>query len=200
MAPRRARARPGSPRQRGRLRIIGGAWRGRVLDFPPTAGLRPTPDRVRETLFNWLGPSIGGARCLDLFTGSGALGLEALSRGAASAVLVDSSAAAVAALQHHCRTLGAHGAGIVHADALAYLAGSPERFDVVFLDPPFGQGHLGPCVQLLEGRGWLAPEAFIYVEADAGSGPVAIPDCWRWLREKTAGQVAYRLARRRPQD
>lgn len=188
---RRSRPLPGGS---GTLRIIGGRHRGRRLHFAPLPGLRPTPDRVRETLFNWLAPVIEGARCLDLFAGSGALGLEALSRGAAPVVFVDAAPRAVAAIAGHLDTLGATEGRVVRADALAFLRGPAEAFDVVFLDPPFGQGLLAPCLRLLAGAGWLAPGARVYVEAERELGEVALPPGWHWHREKVAGQVAYRLA------
>lgn len=183
------------PRQ---LRIIGGRWRSRRLSFPDVEGLRPTPDRVRETLFNWLAPVIEGARCLDLFTGSGALGLEALSRGAAEVVMVDRDPHVIARLKENIATLSAPGATLVVADALTWLQ-SPQRdqhFDIVFLDPPFHQGLLDPCCKLLEERGWLAPSAHIYLESESALGPPALPANWQLKRSQKAGQVGYHLATR----
>jgi len=159
-----------------RLRIIGGQWRGRRLEFPDVPGLRPTPDRVRETLFNWLQADIVGARCLDLFAGSGALGLEALSRGASRVVLVDESPVATRQLEDNLQTLRTDDARIVRLPVQTFLARGPgdARYDVVFLDPPFAQGLIPPSLQLLEERGWLAPGTRIYI--------------------KRSGQVIYRLA------
>jgi len=178
---------------RQRLRIIGGAWRGRKLSFPDLPGLRPTPDRVRETLFNWLRDIIPGARCLDLFAGSGALGVEALSRGADQAVLVDCHPAVIAQLHGHLQTLQAQGATVVQADAVAYLQGPPQPFDVIFLDPPFGSGLLSPCLALLAERGWVAAPAWLYLEADHRTPLPPLPPGWQVLRRGKAGQVGYYL-------
>jgi 16S rRNA (guanine966-N2)-methyltransferase len=189
----------GKPRSahapRGEVRIIGGAWRSRRLAFPASDGLRPTPDRVRETVFNWLAPHLPGAACLDLFAGSGAFGFEALSRAAARAVLVEKRLEVVAALRHNREQLKAEHADIVHADAADFLRGPAEAFDVVFLDPPYASGLLTPCIELLEARGWLRPDAFIYLEAPHGETP-ALPATWQLVRSKTAGQVGYHLVRR----
>lgn len=183
----------------GQLRIIGGQWRGRKLQFPAVPGLRPSPDRVRETLFNWLMHDIAGARCLDLFAGSGALGLEALSRGATHCTFVDSSAAAGRALGDHLRTLQCVAGQIVTADASTWLRNTaPQPFDVVFLDPPFRGDLLGDCCAALETRGWLAPAAWIYIEAASDEILPALPANWRLHRDRAAGQVAYRLFAREP--
>ena len=178
------------------LRVIGGQWRGRRLAFPDLPGLRPTPDRVRETLFNWLAPVLPGARCLDLFAGSGALGIEALSRGAAEVVFVERHPLAVRALRDHLDRLHAHGARVEQADALAWLSQPGTPFEIALLDPPFGAGGLEPACAALEAGGWLATSAWIYLEAAAEAGMPALPACWVPYREKTAGAVAYRLARR----
>lgn len=180
---------------RGELRIIGGAWRSRRLVFPASEGLRPTPDRVRETVFNWLAPHLPGASCLDLFAGSGAFGFEALSRGAARVVLVEKRLEVVEALRHNRGQLKADQADIVHADAVEYLRGPAAVFDIVFIDPPYDSGLLGPCIELLDTRGWLKPDAWIYLEAPRGVEP-PLPEAWQLLRSKTAGQVGYHLARR----
>ena len=177
------------------VRIIAGTWRGRRLSFDPVPGLRPTPDRVRETLFNWLGPVVRGARCLDLYAGSGALGLEAASRGAAAVVLVDSDPQVTAALGRQLESLGAQQVHVVRADVLQWLAGTASPFDIVFLDPPFRRQLLSPCIQQLESRGWLADQARVYLEAEKGLIP-ELPENWELLRSKAAGQVGYHLARR----
>lgn len=175
------------------LRIIGGRWRGRRVAFPDAQGLRPTPDRVRETLFNWLAPRIAGARCLDLFAGSGALGFEALSRGAAEVVFVERQRAVARVLQANLARLGAVADGrVVAGDALAYLAGPARAFDVVFLDPPFGLGLLTPTCAQLDARGWFAADARVYVESELPAPE--LPPAWTLLRDKRAGQVCYRLA------
>ena len=180
---------------RNQLRIIGGTWRSRRLDFPDVEGLRPTPDRVRETLFNWLMPVIHGARCLDLFTGSGALGLEALSRGAASVVLLDRDPHVISTLRKHLVTLNAQGATLHQQSALDYLQGEASPFDVIFLDPPFRQGLLEPVLGLLSSRGWLAPGARVYIEQESEQAMVPLPEGWELLRELKAGQVACWLVR-----
>jgi 16S rRNA (guanine966-N2)-methyltransferase len=177
------------------LRIIGGRWRGRKLAFAPVPGLRPTPDRVRETLFNWLQPVIQGACCLDLFAGSGALGIEAVSRGAAHCTLVEQDAQVVAVLREQLERLDALEIELLRAQALDWLHGPAQPFDIVFLDPPFQSGLLQPAMELLETRGWLAPQAWIYLESAPDTQPV-LPPGWSWHREKRAGGVSYRLARR----
>jgi len=179
---------------RGSVRIVAGKWRGRRLQLAEGDRARPTPDRVRETLFNWLMPVIDGARCLDLFAGSGVLGIEALSRGARHAVLVDNDAAVLDALDESLELLDAGEAELVDADAWKYLQRDAQTFDIVFLDPPYAEKGLGELCTLL-GRGWLAPGARIYLEwRRSGARPV-LPDDWQLLREKTAGQVQYALAR-----
>jgi 16S rRNA (guanine966-N2)-methyltransferase len=176
----------------GQIRIIGGQWRGRKLPVPNSEGLRPTTDRVRETLFNWLAPVIRGARCLDCFAGSGALGLEALSRYAASATLLEYERPVAQQLEKNLALLKGEGQ-VIHTNTLHWLAGNGQPFDVVFLDPPFRKGLLAESVILLEQRGWLADEAWIYVEAEAESAAADVPATWTLHREKIAGQVAYRL-------
>jgi 16S rRNA (guanine966-N2)-methyltransferase len=175
------------------LRIIGGTWRGRKLRFPPSAAIRPTPDRVRETLFNWLGSATRGARCLDLFAGSGALGLEALSRGAAQVTFVERDEAAVRELRARLAEWNAIDARVERADALRYLAGAAQPFDMVFLDPPFSAGLLARSAAMLTERQWLRPGALIYVECAARDGLPALPGSWQVLKAKQAGEVGYHL-------
>jgi len=181
----------------GELRIIAGEWRGRRLGFPAIQGLRPTPDRVRETLFNWLQAYVPGARCLDLFAGSGALGLEALSRGAQSVTFIDNAPTVAERLRHNLRLLRADNAEVVQAAAMEWLSQRhtdlEPRYDLVFLDPPFRCDLLPLACELLESRNLLADQALIYIEAEAELGLPRVPDNWRELRSKTAGQVAYRL-------
>lgn len=184
-------AAPGGP---GRLRIVGGQWRGRRLPVPDQPGLRPTPDRVRETLFNWLAPVLPGARCLDLFAGSGALGLEAASRGAGEVVLVEKSEPVVRQLRANLLTLRAERVALARADALVWLAGEPRPFDLVFLDPPFADGLLGPACERLARPGWLAPGARVYLESAADIGFPTLPAGWELIRERTAGAVRFALA------
>jgi 16S rRNA (guanine966-N2)-methyltransferase len=171
-----------------RVRIIGGEWRSRIIHFPPAAMLRPTPDRVRETLFNWLGQRLDGLACLDLFAGSGALGFEALSRGARRAVLVERDRAVARALRENARKLDAKGADIVESEAIAYLARPPERFDVVFLDPPYASGLAQRALDRL--APWVAPGARVYVESGDALGALR---GWRAVREDRAGTVRYAL-------
>lgn len=178
----------------GQLRIVGGQWRGRRLSFRAEEGLRPTTDRVRETLFNWLQPVIHGARCADLFAGSGALGLEALSRGATHCDFIDSSAVALQQIEAHLEALGAsHSARCHRRSAEAFLRQARDPYDIVFVDPPFGRGLSQASCTLLEERGLLTPEARVYVETGADESPPRVPAAWTLHRDKRAGGVAYRL-------
>lgn len=179
------------------LRIIGGQWRSRRFAFTEQPGLRPTPDRVRETLFNWLSGELDGARCLDPFAGSGALTLEALSRGAAFALACDTSRDVVQTLRSHLQTLGCSHAEVCQQDALGLLATpATQPFDMVFLDPPFRQGLLEPSCAALEANGWLTRHAWIYTESEAAPAVLTHPANWQLYREKRAGQVWYSLWRR----
>lgn len=178
---------------RNTFRIIAGEWRGRRLKFQPAAGVRPTPDRVRETLFNWLQPVMGGARCLDLFAGSGALGLEALSRGAREVTFVERSPEVADCIRAQLALLerSAH----VHAlDAFAFLARNTDTFDIVFLDPPYGTELMSKAFDELVVRNLLRPGARVYVETAPGALEAALPKGWRLLRRARAGQVEYGLA------
>ena len=182
-------------RAQNQLRIIGGRWRGRKLTFAALPGLRPTPDRVRETLFNWLAPIIRGSRCLDLYAGSGALGLEAASRGAARVVMVDHAADVVGALREQLANLEDSEVEVIQADVVQWLRGQAQAFDIAFLDPPFRQGLLSESMRLLEANGWLAEDSFIYIEAEKDLRP-DLPEGWEIYRSKQAGQVGYQLVRR----
>lgn len=177
------------------LRIIGGQWRGRKLPFPSIEGLRPTPDRVRETLFNWLNPAVVNARCLDLFSGSGALGLEALSRGASQVDLVDSSGAVSEQLRLNLQRLNAANAEVWHHKAHDWLQAHalPAAYDIIFLDPPFQQNLLAPAIDTIASRQLLSSNSWIYIETARDEALPALPDNWQLHREKTAGQVSYRL-------
>ncbi|EOV9016956.1 16S rRNA (guanine(966)-N(2))-methyltransferase [Cronobacter muytjensii] len=183
----------------GQIRIIGGQWRGRKLPVPDSPGLRPTTDRVRETVFNWLAPYLVGARCLDCFAGSGALGLEALSRYAASATLLEMERGVAQQLQKNLATLKSSAGKVVNANTLNFLNQNGEPHDIVFVDPPFRKGLLEETLTLLETRGWLAPQALIYVESEVENGLPPVPASWQLHREKVAGQVAYRLYLRETQ-
>ncbi len=180
----------------GKLRIIGGSLRGSKLAVDDVAGLRPTPDRVRETLFNWLAPIIDGARCLDLFAGTGALGIEALSRGAAWVDFIEGDARLAQALRQNLHRLRQADAAVRCADALQVLDESPtDAYDVVFVDPPFSDTLWQPAAFALEGHGWLRPVAWIYLEMPV-QAQVAVPDTWSLHRESHAGAVRYALYRR----
>nr|NLU59499.1 16S rRNA (guanine(966)-N(2))-methyltransferase RsmD [Pseudomonas sp. BIGb0427] len=191
-------AKPAKPHHgQGQLRIIAGEWRSRRLGFPDAPGLRPTPDRVRETLFNWLALHIEGAKVLDAYTGSGALYLEALSRGAGDSVALDSNPAAIASLRQNLETLRCPRGQVIQTDAQRYLQGEPKlAFDLVFLDPPFNQGLLPTTCALLEERQWLAENAWIYTESETPPSTLQLPGNWRLHREKKAGQVYYALWQR----
>ncbi len=189
--------RPPARADGGQLRIIGGTWRSRRLSFPAVEGLRPTTDRVRETLFNWLAPYIEGARVLDPFAGSGALFLEALSRGASAGLALDMNGQAVASLRRNLEILQCTHGQLAQGDALRYLdAPAPAAFDVVFLDPPFNRNLLEPACALLERHGWLADHAWIYTESETAPSSLGLPPSWRLHREKKAGQVHYALWQR----
>ena len=176
------------------LRIIGGQWRGRKLDFIAADGLRPTTDRVRETLFNWLAPDIHGARCLDLFAGSGALGLEALSRGATSADFVELDGATLKQIEKHLHTLEAGSRGRCHGmSAESYLDSAAGPWDIVFIDPPFGLDLVGPGCHALDKRGLLIEGSLVYIETGARETLPEVPPRWQLHREKRAGEVCYRL-------
>ncbi|MGQ0656244.1 MAG: 16S rRNA (guanine(966)-N(2))-methyltransferase RsmD [Betaproteobacteria bacterium] len=177
------------------MRIIAGQYRGRRIAFPSRAGLRPTPDRVRETLFNWLGQWLDGQRCLDLFAGSGALGFEAASRGARSVVLVENDREVAAHLEAAREAIGAAQVEVVRADARDYLSRGGEPFDVVFLDPPFRQNAVPELLAALPPR--LSSGARVYAESGAAVEP---PLPWRVLRSDRAGQVHFQLLQWRGDD
>lgn len=181
---------------RNKLRIIGGDWRSRQLSFVDAPGLRPTPARVRETVFNWLQYEIFGKQCLDLYAGSGALGFEAASRGAKTVVQVESNAQACRSLKDNATALSAEQITIVHSDVLRFLEGEAQAFGVVFLDPPFGLNLVVQTCRLLEDNGWLAKQAKIYVETERHFDWSGMPENWRQLKSKTAGEVGYHLFER----
>lgn len=190
--PRRA----GSQNGNGELRIIGGEWRSRKLRFPDAGGVRPSPARTRETLFNWLNFYLAGSDCLDLFAGSGALGLEALSRGAARATLVDHTPALAQALRDNLRLLKSEKGTVVCQDVLGYLSNRQRPpFDLVFMDPPFRQGWLEKLFPLLESEQWVNPRGWVYVEHESELRTPSVPASWQLHRQKTAGQVTYSLYR-----
>jgi 16S rRNA (guanine966-N2)-methyltransferase len=181
---------------RNSVRIIGGVWRGRRVEFPEVPGLRPTPDRVRETLFNWLQHVVAGARCLDLFAGSGALGLEALSRGAGGVVFVETAPAAAQTLRVQLQRLGGETrARVLDLGAARFLRTPGEPFDIVFLDPPFGQNALTEYLPQLVAGNWVKPGGLVYLENERAAGAPALPADWELLKSKSAGEVGYHLAR-----
>ncbi|NOT84775.1 MAG: 16S rRNA (guanine(966)-N(2))-methyltransferase RsmD [Methylococcaceae bacterium] len=176
-----------------KLRIIGGEWRSRVISFDDDPDLRPTPARVRETLFNWLQEDIAGSHCLDLFSGSGALGFEAASRGAKKVTLVENNPKACLKLRANVELLKATQVQVVSGDVLRYLASDAETYDLVFLDPPFAHNCTVEVCHLLEDKGWLKPHTKIYVETPASLILKGLPKNWQVLRHKTAGEVGYHL-------
>lgn len=184
----------------GKVRIIGGKWRSRSLVFPACPGLRPTPDRVRETLFNWLGNRVAGARCLDLFAGSGALGFEAASRGAVQVVMVEWDGALMRYLSEQAHVLDADTVELIHKDARRWVQltrpASMAPFDIVFLDPPFASDLMVLLCRQLEDGGWLQSEALIYLEMPERKGEPPLPDNWAVIQSGCAGQVGYYLVRR----
>ncbi len=176
----------------GQIRIIGGRWRGRKIQVPALPDLRPTPDRVRETLFNWLAPMIHGATCLDLFAGSGILGLEALSRGAEKVVFVEKTEAAFKALRLHLDALGSTHAQIHQGDALALLPQFHEQFDLIFLDPPYQSNLLSESLNALGRLNLLKPSSYVYLESNEQT-EISNLEHWNIIRQKRAGQVNYQL-------
>lgn len=185
----------GTQKSRGRLRIVAGIWRSRVLEIADVEGLRPTSERIRETLFNWLTPRMAGARCLDLFAGTGALGLEALSRGAAAAVFVENSKVAIATLRRNVASLDASGAVIHAGSATEYIAAAgAESFDIVFLDPPFADDNLAELCRLIDESELVTTNANVYLEQDRARPEPDLPDGWTVLKSKVAGNVRYTLA------
>ncbi|EKO3519154.1 16S rRNA (guanine(966)-N(2))-methyltransferase RsmD [Vibrio fluvialis] len=180
----------------GQVRIISGLWRGRKLPVHDAEGLRPTTDRVKETLFNWLAQDIPHAKCLDLFAGSGGLGFESASRQAEKVTMLEMNPQAFAQLKTNIAALKASNIEAVNTDTLAYLKQTGQAYDVVFIDPPFRQGLLQETVQLLEQNGWLAANAMIYIESEKELPLTELPENWQLYREKLAGQVCYRLFER----
>jgi 16S rRNA (guanine966-N2)-methyltransferase len=202
----RPRKKSKSSLETGSFRIIGGQWRSRRLSFPAIEGLRPTTDRVRETVFNWLNADIQGARVLDVFSGSGALGLEALSRGAVSLFALEKDRLAAKALQTNSDILVSgsqdiKAVTIQHSDALSFLAdlkikaSAQDLFDLIFLDPPFRKGILDEAINILDKHPSIQKGALIYIEREKELPSISIPSDWILLKEKVAGQVLYQLFR-----
>jgi 16S rRNA (guanine966-N2)-methyltransferase len=186
--------RRGSTGPPGQIRIIAGKWRGRRIPVLDSEGLRPTGDRARETLFNWLAGHLSGADCLDLFAGTGALDLEALSRGARTACFVERESRVAEQLSGIIRTLGAEGAEVLCFDAVTFLRGAKRAFDIVFVDPPFAGPDHGELCTLLA-QGWLRDCGWVYLEMGRDRGLPDLPAGWQVHRENTAGQVRFALVR-----
>lgn len=174
----------------GKIRIIGGQWRGRKILVADEQGLRPTGDRIRETVFNWLQPVIAGADCLDPFAGTGSLSYEALSRGADSSTLLEQNSSLVSVLNKNKKTLGAETATIENTDALAWLRQCHQRFDLIFLDPPFGQNLVEPACQLIRDNNCLKTDGLVYIESERKQDD---PQGFEMYKQKTTGQVQYGL-------
>ena len=178
----------------GQIRIIAGDWRSRKLPVADLPGLRPTSDRIRETVFNWLAPYIPGARVLDCFSGTGALSFEALSRGAKEAVMLEMATPAVKTLKSNLALLKANNGNVVGTDSLRFLSQPAEQpFDVIFLDPPFRQRLLEETCQLLSENNYLHEDSIIYVEVEKELNPLPVPAEWRLIKSKNAGQVSFNL-------
>jgi 16S rRNA (guanine966-N2)-methyltransferase len=171
-----------------KVRIIGGDLRRRLISFPDAEGLRPTPDRVRETLFNWLGQTMYGRTCLDLFAGSGALGFEAASRGAERVTMVEMNRTVLRALQDNVKKLGCANVSVVGQDGLEFASRDAHKYDVIFLDPPFQSNHLPRLLDILPQR--LNENGVVYVESGAA---MAVPPPWQVMKSGKAGQVHYQL-------
>ncbi|MDH2998529.1 16S rRNA (guanine(966)-N(2))-methyltransferase RsmD [Pasteurellaceae bacterium LFhippo2] len=184
-------------RPMGEVRVIAGLWRGRKLPVLNAEGLRPTTDRVKETLFNWLMMDIAGSRCLDCFAGSGSLGIESLSRQAQAVTFLEKFANASDQLKKNLVSLKTQNGTVIHTDTLQYLSqkNGGEAFDIVFVDPPFNMGFVPKVLAHLAQNNWLAPNALIYVETEKDHPQLELPDHWIVLKEKTAGQVMGRLIR-----
>ncbi|MDR9827359.1 16S rRNA (guanine(966)-N(2))-methyltransferase RsmD [Vibrio sp. FNV 38] len=180
----------------GSIRIISGLWRGRKLPVHNAEGLRPTTDRVKETVFNWLAQDVPKAVCLDVFAGSGGLGFEAASRQAEKVTMLELNSKAFSQLNSNIQALKAENIDAIQTDALVYLKQPGTPHDVVFIDPPFHQGLVDECIELLESNGWLSDHAMIYLETEKALSISHIPATWHLHRDKQAGQVAFRLYER----
>ncbi len=174
----------------GKVRIIAGKWRGRKLDVIESPGLRPTPDRIRETLFNWLQHEIVGARCLDLFAGTGAIAFEALSRGAAEVFMIESNPKIVESLKQHAEILNSEGHTIQLADATSWLKQGITGFDIIFLDPPFREGFIEQCCEAISEESLLKPKGLVYIESEKG---LTLPAGWEIRKQTKAGNVQSML-------
>ena len=185
---------------KGQVRIIAGHWRGRKLTVPEVEGLRPTPDRIRETLFNWLSSVVAEADCMDLFCGSGALGFEAASRGAKTVTMIDLDPLVITQIKSNRDILDATTVQVEKADVIKYLDGPAIAKDIVMIDPPFGKNLVAPTVAKLEANGWLKFNSYIYIETETNLVELAVPFNWVLHREKKVGEVFSRLYIRTPED
>ncbi|WP_028865020.1 16S rRNA (guanine(966)-N(2))-methyltransferase RsmD [Psychromonas aquimarina] len=182
------------PIKDGFIRIISGKWRGKKLPVKDKEGLRPTTDRTKETLFNWLMHDIRDAQCLDCFSGSGSLAFEALSRYAGYTTLLERDKQVALQLRNNLQTLKVDNAVVIETDSISFLQQTTEQqFDIVFIDPPFNKGLVQPCCEALEVNNYLAPQALIYIEMEVQLSDLELPDSWKLLKEKSTGQVSYRL-------
>lgn len=178
----------------GFIRLISGQWRGKKLPVKDKQGLRPTTDRTKETLFNWLMHDIRAANCLDCFSGSGSLGFEALSRYCQFCTFLELDKQVAKQLQINLTSLNVENAHLIQGDSLKYLhQTATQNYDVVFIDPPFNLGLAQPCIEQLEANGYLAKGCLIYVEVESSLNTLQTPDNWQLLKEKTSGQVRYQL-------
>ena len=176
------------------VRIIAGRWKGRMLPVARGKNVRPTPNRVRETVFNWLQGYLPGSNCLDLFAGSGALGFESVSRGAAMAIIVDDNAKVIESLREQVNKFAANDEiTLIHADGIAYLNQAESKFDIVYLDPPFNKFNLEQLLVTLTNVDILSQQAMIYMESSLGQLPQNLPSTWQWWRQSKASQVEFGL-------
>lgn len=181
----------------GFIRLISGKWRGKKLPVKDIEGLRPTTDRTKETLFNWLMHDINDATCLDCFSGSGSLGFEALSRFAKKVTLLEKDKSVSKQLRENLATLNVNNASVIEGDSISYLnRDATEQYNIVFIDPPFNKNLVQPCCDALQSNGYLAPEALIYIEREIDLMALNIPNSWALLKEKSTGQVTYQLYRK----
>ena len=182
-----------------KVRVIGGQWRGRLLPVAEADGLRPTANRVRETLFNWLQFDIHGRSCLDLFSGSGALGIEAASRGASKVTLVEKEAMIANSLRQQVSTLAATQTEVIQADALSFIKTCEQQYDLIFLDPPFQHFALNEVLDAVLAAGIINSDGMIYLEAERNGLPESLAQPWQWWRQAKAGQVEYGLIQQQEQ-
>ncbi|MCE0559359.1 16S rRNA (guanine(966)-N(2))-methyltransferase RsmD [Motilimonas sp. E26] len=186
-----------NPTKDGQIRIIAGQWRGRKFPVKDLEGLRPTTDRVKETVFNWLAMDVRDANCLDCFSGSGSLAFEALSRYASAAILIEKDKLAAKQLANNLAAVKASNGKVVCTDSITHLSKpASQQFDIVFVDPPFRKGLLEPCCEQLESNNWLSTNALIYIEREKELTNPRLPTNWQLIKDKVAGQVIYQVYQR----